>query len=132
MNFNVRLKNLLNEEGISQSQLARGVNKSKSSVSAWVSGKTIPPMETQKEIAEFLNRDVAYFIEDVVVELDLNNKSISVVEAARLIGKTPHFVRLALRQGTAPFGFAVKDKQWSYHISRKLLMDYIGGDVING
>ncbi len=131
MNFNVRLKNLLNEEGISQSELAAGVNKSKSSVSAWISGKTTPSIKMQKKIAEFLNRDIAYFTEDVVITVDSNDRSVSVVEAARLIGKPPHFVRLALRQGTAPFGFAVKDKQWSYHISRKQLLEYIGGDVNN-
>ncbi len=58
----------------------------------------------------------------------INTNSISVEEAAKLIGKPPQFVRLALQQGRVDFGFAVKGEgRWSYHISIKKLQEYIGG-----
>lgn len=62
------------------------------------------------------------------MEVDQNKKNVSVEEAAKRLGKPPQFVRLSLQQGTAPFGFAVYNKRWSYHISLKQLNEYIGGE----
>ncbi len=58
-----------------------------------------------------------------------DTKNVSVEEAAKRLGKPAQFVRLALQQGTAPFGFAVHNTRWSYHISLKKLNEYIGGGV---
>lgn len=54
--------------------------------------------------------------------------NVSVEQVAKLLGKSPLFVRMALQQGRAPFGFAVETKpgRWSYHISPKKLDEYIG------
>ncbi len=56
--------------------------------------------------------------------------SISVSDAAKILGKPPQFVRLALQQERVDFGFAVHAKQWSYHISRKKLEEYIGEEEV--
>ncbi len=58
----------------------------------------------------------------------INENSISVEEAAKQLGKPPQFLRLALQQGVVDFGFAVHNKQWSYHISLKKFNEYIGKD----
>lgn len=56
------------------------------------------------------------------------NQNITIAECARILGKSEQFVRVALQQGIAPFGFAVKNKsEYSYHISPKLLAEYVGG-----
>jgi len=53
--------------------------------------------------------------------------NISVKEAAEKLGKSEMFIRVGLRQGRLPIGTAVKtSSQWSYHISPKLLKEYIG------
>lgn len=58
----------------------------------------------------------------------MNN--ISVKEAAKALGKSQMFIRVGLRQGKLPIGTAVKtSSQWSYHISPKLLKEYIGEEV---
>lgn len=55
------------------------------------------------------------------------SKSVSVIEAARAMGKSPQFVRIGLQRGLLPIGTAIKMTTiWTYHISPKLLKDYIG------
>ena len=47
-------------------------------------------------------------------------RSISVREAARIMGKHEQFVRIGLQKGILPFGVAEKlpnSSRWSYHIS---------------
>ena len=56
-----------------------------------------------------------------------NLRSVTVEEAAKILGQGVDKVRRSLIQGVAPFGYAVKmDNQWSFHISRYKLCDYIG------
>ncbi len=53
-------------------------------------------------------------------------------EAARLMGKSPQFVRCGLQQDKFPFGTAVKmGKQWSYYINKNKFLEYISGTVTN-
>ena len=53
-------------------------------------------------------------------------------EAARLLGKSPQFVRMGIRSGTLPIGAAVKvSKRWSYYISAQKLREFIGGETVN-
>lgn len=52
---------------------------------------------------------------------------VTVRKAAELLGKSEQFVRIGLQKGSLPFGTAVKmSGRWSYHISEKLLKEYIG------
>lgn len=55
-------------------------------------------------------------------------KNIPVTEAAKMLGVSPMFIRIALREGKAPFGFAVRmtGEQYTYHISPKKLKEYLG------
>lgn len=49
-----------------------------------------------------------------------------VTECARLLGKSPQFVRIGLQRGILPFGYAIKmSSKWTYHISEKQLYKYI-------
>lgn len=53
-------------------------------------------------------------------------KSISVAEAARILGKSPQFVRIGLQRELLPIGVAVQmSSKWTYHISPKLLREYV-------
>ncbi|KXB60585.1 hypothetical protein [Lachnoanaerobaculum saburreum] len=45
---------------------------------------------------------------------------ISVEQAAKLLGASPQFVRIGLRQGILDFGMAVKmSKHWTYVITKQ-------------
>lgn len=49
-----------------------------------------------------------------------------VKQAAKLLGKSPQFVRIGLQRGILPFGYAVKmSSRWTYHISEKKLKEYL-------
>ena len=57
----------------------------------------------------------------------LVERNISIKKAAELLNKSEQYIRLGLQQQRLPFGTAVKTSSiWDYHISPKLLKDYIG------
>lgn len=57
-------------------------------------------------------------------------QNISVAEVAKLIGKSEQFVRIGLQRNILPIGVAVQmSSKWTYHISPKLLEEYIGRKV---
>lgn len=56
-------------------------------------------------------------------------QSVSVTEAAKILGKSEQFVRIGLQRKILPFGVAVQmSSKWTYHISPKLLKEYVEGD----
>lgn len=53
--------------------------------------------------------------------------TMTVKEAAKLLGKSEQFVRIGLQRGILPFGYAVKmSSKWTYHISEHKLQEYLG------
>ena len=127
--FAKRLNQAMTERKILQKDLAAAIGKGRSSVCQYLSGRSVPRPDVQEKIAAFLGRTVEWLNSEVPVSdnTDIGLKNISVVQCAKLLGKSEQFVRVALQTGTAPFGFAVKNKSvYSYHISPKKLMEYIG------
>lgn len=63
---------------------------------------------------------------------EVNESSISVAEAAQIMGKSRRFVQIGLQKGILPFGWALKleedNHNYNYFISRKLFNQYIGID----
>ena len=50
-----------------------------------------------------------------------------VSECAKLLKKSPQFVRIGLQRGILPFGYAIKmSSKYTYHISEKKVYEYIG------
>lgn len=133
MSFASRLNQAMLERQVSQTTLAAAIGKGKSSVSQYISGKNVPKLEVQKQIADFLDCTVEWLNSDVPVNdhTEKGLKNVSIEQAAKMLGKSEQFVRVALQMGTAPFGFAAKNKTvWSYHISPKKLNEYIGQAVV--
>lgn len=53
--------------------------------------------------------------------------TMTVKEAAKLLGKSEQFVRIGLQREILPFGYAVKmSSKWTYHISEYKIYEYIG------
>lgn len=51
----------------------------------------------------------------------------NVSECARLLGKSPQFVRIGLQRGILPFGYAIQmSSKWTYHISEAKVYEYLG------
>jgi hypothetical protein len=58
-------------------------------------------------------------------------QKLTVVEAAKIMGVTPQFLRLGLQQHRFPFGEAVKMKRWSYYINAEKFQRWMKGGVID-
>lgn len=61
-----RLKEILKEKGLTQSDLARAIGTDRSSVNRYVHGRTIPSFRTMSKIAKVLNEEVGniFFVND--------------------------------------------------------------------
>lgn len=134
MSFSENLKSAMEERQISQTQLAGMVGISKSSISQYLSGKHEPIPGVAKRLADALETSYEFLMGNGNVSMDVDFsgkalKNVPVEQAARLLGKSKQFVRVALQRGIAPFGFAVKvtGEKWSYHISPRKLTEYVGG-----
>ena len=133
MSFPKNLKAAMNERQMNQKQLAGLTGLAVSSISQYLSGKTaIPKEQTLEKIAQALETSVD-FLKGETSEMDTNSegmpcKRLSVEMAAKMLAKSEQFIRVSLQRGTAPFGFAVMmpSGKWSYHISPKKFVEYIG------
>lgn len=58
----------------------------------------------------------------------MKKNSITVTEAAELMGVSPQFVRVGLQKGILPFGYAVKvsSNRYTYFISRQKFSESTG------
>ena len=133
MSFAKNLKAIMNEQNLNQTDLSNLTGIGKSSLSQYLSGKNTPHRRRVAEIAAALGvlpgrlnqsfQDEACDAKEII-----SNQKVSIEEAARRLGKSQQFVRIALQNGAAPFGFATKGagSTYDYHISPKLLDEYIG------
>lgn len=67
MSFSQRLIQAMNEREMSQAELAARIGKGKSSVSQYVSGKNVPKLDVQEQIAEVLECTVEWLNSEVPV-----------------------------------------------------------------
>lgn len=52
----------------------------------------------------------------------------NITDAAKIIGVTPQFLRIALQQEKFPFGVAIKTStRWTYYINETRLKKYLDG-----
>lgn len=132
MSFATNLKKAMEERNMSQAELSALTGIGKSSISQYLSGKNEPNEKRTEKIAEALECSIAFLngITNCSDPTDDPNglKNVPVSLAAQRLGKSEQFVRVALQRGIVPFGFAVQlSSRFSYHISPKLLNEYIGG-----
>ena len=133
MSFAKNLKSVMDEKNINQTDLSDLTGIGKSSLSQYLSGKNVPHRRRIAEIASALGVStqrltVAMQIEDYEHPTLISNQNVSIKEAALRLGKSQQFIRIALQNGVAPFGFATKGtgSTFDYHISPKLFNEYIG------
>ena len=123
----------MNEQNLNQTDLSNLTGIGKPSLSQYLSGKNIPHHRRISEIATALGISpgrLNVIHQEKVCETSqvISSQKVSIDETARRLGKSQQFVRIALQNGVAPFGFATKGtgNTYDYHISPKLLDEYIG------
>ena len=77
INFNIRLKTLRTDAGLSQQDLAIKIGLSKSSVNMYERGEREPSLETLEAIADFFNVDIDYLLG----KTDVRNRYASAIAA---------------------------------------------------
>ena len=133
MSFSKNLKVIMEEKNMNQTDLSRLTGIGKPSLSQYLSGKNVPNNRRIAEIADALGVSPQRLTVTMQTKIcedsdELSHQKVSIDEAARRLGKSQQFIRLALQNGVAPFGFATKGtgSTYDYHISPKLLSEYIG------
>lgn len=128
MSFAKNLKEMMNAKGISQAELADFSHVSKSGISQYLSGKVQPKERIINKLAIALDCSADYLMRNSADDMNdaATTNNVSVEQAAKMLGKSKQFVRVALQKGIVPFGFAVKmSSKYTYHISPKKLNEYI-------
>ncbi len=127
--FANKLKEAMKEEGLNPTALSAKTGIGKSSISQYLSGKNEPPTKRKHLIATALGKEPGYFDDEEDPYGVLNSRgNLSVQVAAKMMGVTPMFLYMGLREGRCPFGYAVKmpGGSYKYYISPKRFQDYTG------
>ena len=129
------LKNAMRGQGVTAAELSRKTGINKSSLSQYLSGQFEPLGDRKKAIAEALGLSEDYFSNRVFGESHTDDSysdmpNLPVCTAARLMGKSPQFVRQGLRDGVFPWGYAVQiSTRWSYYISPAQFGKHLGINI---
>lgn len=132
--FGRKLKHLLEAKGISQAELVRKTGISKTQVSNYVNGFSCPNSLSLKALISALDIPKTYFEEPETKKSQPKEKDssdsefLSVEQAAKLMGKTPSYVRLGLQQRVFPWGYGVQtgENRWSYWIGKRRFFEETG------
>ncbi len=131
--FSKRLKQAMDEQGVTKTELCSKVGLGKSSVSQYLSGKNIPTVFRMKMIADVLNVSPEWLsgsIDEPELESGHPN-NLPIETAAKLMGVGKQMVRQGLKNGTFPFGYAIlmPSGKFRYYISPKKFTEHTGIEV---
>lgn len=137
--FANRLKAAMEQAQVSQTDLHVRTGISKASISQYLSGKNEPSKARITTLAETLGVDEDY-LTGYEVPMTTGPAAMSPVrtpgkitllEAARCMGKSVQFVREGLKRGILPFGDAVpgSGSKYIYFISPDKFRAYVGEDL---
>ena len=128
MSFAENLKKAMNEAGINQKRLQELTGLSKSGISQYCSGKVKPGKDAMQMIADALNVPVDKLNESVIPTAIVTGNTMTVEEAARLMGVGRQFIREGLKRGSLPIGTAVlfPSGKYRYYISTARFTEFTG------
>lgn len=130
MTFGEKLKKVMYDLELNQSQVCRLTGKSKGSVSQYLSGKQIPSKSVQSDIAVSLGLAEDYFVDVDKSMLTERGEipKLSVCDAAKLLHMNHTTVRKGLQQGVFPWGYGIRtsDNRWVYFINAKRFAEIEG------
>lgn len=136
MKFNEKLKQAMQQLGISQAQVVGMTGIGKSSISQYLSGKNVPTAERQKNIAVSLGLEADYFEKDdfTVRLLKKNSGGIAQIrtkDVGTLMRMNHKTVEEGLKQGVFPWGYAIKtsDNHHRYFVNAQRFAEIEGVQV---
>jgi len=127
MTFAERLKEVMKEQDLSQSDLSHLTGIGRSSISQYLSGRNIPTLQRQENIAIALNLPADYFIvEDIATDEIIEKariKRLTLTQAARIMGMSKDKLAASIEAGEFSWGHIVpgKGKKRSFYINGNAL-----------
>ncbi len=129
MMFKDRLMEIIENLEISQSKFAEITGCSNAAVSQYLSGKHEPTRNKKKQMAKALGLDETYFLFlPVPVPSEDRDGFLSVSDVAKLMGRSPLWVKQGLIDDRLDFGYAVQMKRWDFCIPKELFRRKTGID----
>ena len=120
--FSDRLRTVMKEQCLSQSDLSRMSSIGKSNISQYISGINRPRAAAIKRLSSVLNVPAGWLTGDI----DETETSLSVIYAAKALGVMPQRLRCDLQQRRLPFGYAAnKNGRFRYFISPTKFEEYL-------
>lgn len=119
----------MREEGYTMTALAKEIGCTKAAISKYAGGKANPSKKMKEAIAKALSiPPEELFLQREEEPKEPDPDVMTVGEAARAMQKSELFIRVGIREGVLPFGFAVKTGQhrYSYFISRRKFEESTG------
>ena len=123
MTFAEKLREVMKEQNISQSDLSRLTKIERSSISQYLSDRNIPTPQRQEEIAVALKLPEDYFTaEENVVKACISRakvKRLTLTQAARIMGMSKETLGTAIEEGKYSWGQVLsgKGKKKIYYIN---------------
>lgn len=117
MRFSDKLKGLMTEQGLTQTQLSELTGYKRPSICQWLSGSSEPSAEKKQRLAVTLGMPSDYFNQFEAEPEPNEVVNVPIVLVARLMGKSRDWVAKGLQDGIFPWGYAVKMTDWSYWVS---------------
>ena len=140
MKLHTRIGQLMSQNGMLQSDLAAAMRWSPMTASRVVNGTRAVKDDELVKLAVALRVTPDQLVapcDDASAHAaadELQGCNMSVREAAKLMGKDPQYIRIAIQKGLVPFGFALKGtgSKFVYYISRKQFEEYTGIKAMGG
>jgi len=112
MKFSEKLKEAMQQLGISQVQVVGLTGKSKGSISQYLNNKQTPSADVQRDIAVSLGLEPDYFEQDSIVPKQMaSGKYVSRIrpsDVGKLMRMNHRTVEQGLIQGVFPWGYAIE------------------------
>lgn len=137
MKFKDALLNAMVELNLNQSQVVGMTGCSKASISQYLSGKNVPSVQKQRDIAESLGLDPEYFQWDEPLKTAVQAiqrgqiRRLLPEAAAKILGVNKQTVRNGLQQGVFPWGYGIhmSSGRWVYIINADRFAEIEGVQV---
>lgn len=137
MTFAEKIKKTMKELNINQTQLSGMTGIRKNSLSQYMSGLHIPPVDKQRAIARALMLDEDYFLDkrDATPRDHYNGPIVPRMkpeEAAKAWGAAASTIQKGLQQRVFPWGYAVETSpgRWTYLINAKRFAEIEGIEIL--
>lgn len=127
LNFSEQLEEAMRIRNITQKQLAERADVNVYSINQFLGGKSVPGTKIRKRLESVL--DYKFRPDDPP---KLNERNLTVAEAAEMLGKHQQTIRIGIQTGQIPIGVAIKcrgSSKYTYQIPLSRVKAYLDGTM---